>query len=519
MGEAIVDVTASPEASLKDAAVDIDMARRPYRLVWWALRVVYGIALAVFAGLYLAFIMKAPFAAQPIWLAALPIALVVLLWGWAAVGHPLRSIGIPSLALLAVVWAAVMRTLGTVLPGAHGGGAFASPGLDDPRWRAFASPLGPDGAAALVPVLVGVTAIILSFGLISAVLLRFQPVADTGLTLGALNRHVRRVIAQSGDGPSMQGQLSASGRTGWLFGVAAIAVLLAPLVVSGRMTAMPTTDWLAAWLPEGLASLVASMDDQAALMLPALIVSLLLWRTARRYCRPEGRFLLAPSQRPPILLLRAPGDDTALVAPVEVWPRLLHAALWLPRAVLWLAGAKSWHRGLLWRRRLEEVAARSLGDAGPFIAVGDPREAQPELGAFAAYVDEENWRGYVRVWLCDARFVVLIAGLSENLAWQLAAAAELGVLHKVILLMPPGTDQERAARWRHVMESLPEAARRDVAGGGAARNVLAVLFDADGPDFAITGARTTERDYDLAMRIGQGLLLGAEPVIISRVPA
>jgi hypothetical protein len=93
------------------------------------------------------------------------------------------------------------------------------------------------------------------------------------------------------------------------------------------------------------------------------------------------------------------------------------------------------------------------------------------------------------------------------------------VLHKVILLMPPGTREERAARWRHVLESLPEAARRDLPGGGDARGVLAVLFDADGPAFAITSTRRGEADYDLAMRIAQGLLLVTGPAAVSRVPA
>ena len=55
----IVDGTASPEASSQGEPVDISAMSRRYRLVWWALRVFYGIAFAAFVALYSVSLAKA----------------------------------------------------------------------------------------------------------------------------------------------------------------------------------------------------------------------------------------------------------------------------------------------------------------------------------------------------------------------------------------------------------------------------------------------------------------------------
>jgi len=49
--------------------------------------------------------------------------------------------------------------------------------------------------------------------------------------------------------------------------------------------------------------------------------------------------------------------------------------------------------------------------------------------------------------------------------------------------------------------------------------VRAVLFNSGGPAFAITSTGRGAADYDLALRLGQGLVLAAAPVLVSRVPA
>jgi hypothetical protein len=496
------------------------MSRR-YRLVWWALRVFYGIAFAAFVALYSASLAKAPVEMLSGWLAAPLAAFLPLLWCWRAVGHPLRSVGFPTLLLLAFSAASLLYMVAALA--ADPGRMSSLPEIfPDVEWPAL-SP-GSDGPASVLVLLglAGGLATILCPALNSALWLRFQSAsAGMGWSLTGMRRHVRWAVAQSGDGARLSGRLSLLRRLGWLAGAAAVAVLFAPLLLSDETLSVLGAIGLAERLPDWLARMLPAMSVRAALVPAAVIVSLLLWRTARLGWMPEARFMLAASQRPPLLLLRSFADDHPAVMPVEIWRRLLHPVLWPLRLLLRMSGVLRWHGGVrsLTRRRLERIAAGSLAEAGPFIAVGDPDEPQPDLGIFRTYLDRDNWKGYVRVWLCDARVVVLIAGLGENLRWQLAAAAELDVLHKVILLMPPGTAQERAACWRHVLESLPQAVRRDLPGGGDARGVRAVLFNSGGPAFAITSTGMGAADYDLALRLGQGLVLAAAPVLVSRVPA
>ena len=62
MSGTIVDVIGSPEASSRNDTIDISATRRLYGRVWWALRLIYGIAFAVFVGIYCLLIVKSSIA-------------------------------------------------------------------------------------------------------------------------------------------------------------------------------------------------------------------------------------------------------------------------------------------------------------------------------------------------------------------------------------------------------------------------------------------------------------------------
>jgi hypothetical protein len=513
-----VDVIASPEALPRNiGSIDITTTARLVAWVWLALRLIYAAGFAAFIVLYaLNFLGEPAGAAQPLLRIALPATLLVALWAWAAVGHPLRSIGVPSLLLVAVAAASSVYAVALLA---------ADPSVLSQRiTAAVPATLGggfdPQTLTLLALGLGGLIAALLCISLNAALRLRFGAVAGTGWTLMAMGRRVRRVVSQSGDARSLTRQLQTSRRLGWLASASAFAALFMPQLLPDIRISLPGADWLAGHLPETPAAILTAMAG--TLLLPSILLALLLGSIAARCRAPKGRFLLAASSRPPLLLLRSRADDPPSVVPAALWRRDAHTLLWPLSMALRIAGAGDWHRAVLsaGRRRLEEIAARGLRDAGPFVALGEPREPQPELGPFYTPVDEDNWQGYVRVWICDARLVALPAGLGETTRWQLAAAAELDVLHKLIILMPPCSAAESNARWRHVIDSLPEAARRDLPDSEAsARRVLALCFDRGGPALAITGTRRGERDYDLALRIAQGLLLADAPDIVSRVPA
>jgi hypothetical protein len=516
-----VDVTASPAALQRNiGSIDITATSRLFGWVWLALRLVYAAAFTAFIVLYAMGTFREPGGqAGPLLGFALPATLLVALWTWSAVGRPLRSIGAPALLLLAFAAASSLYGMAVLA---------ADPSRMAVLWRPLTSaipalPGGGSGLQALTLIalsLGGMTAALLCVGLNAALRLRFGTVPGTGWTLTVMDRRVRRVVMQSGDARSMARQLRTSRRLGWLASAGAVAALFGPLLLPGMLIPLPGADWLAGHLPERLAAMLTAIVRTLAL--PSLLLALLLGWIAARCRAPKGRFFLAASGRPPLLLLRSRADDPPAIVPATLWRRDVHALLWPLRIALWLAGARDWHRVVLsaGRWRLEEIAARGLRDVGPFVALGDPREPQPDLSPFYTPTDEENWQGYVRVWICDARLVVLPAGLGEITRSQLAAAAELDVLHKLILLMPPGSAPARRAYWRHAVDSLSKAAPGEPPADSAeAAGALAVCFDGSGPSLVITGARRGERDYDLALRIAQGLLLAEAPEMISRVPA
>jgi hypothetical protein len=62
----------------------------------------------------------------------------------------------------------------------------------------------------------------------------------------------------------------------------------------------------------------------------------------------------------------------------------------------------------------EEQFARVFNRIGPFIAIGDPREALPDLGAVRLYVGNEAWKEKVEALLAHARLVVVRLSATEG---------------------------------------------------------------------------------------------------------
>ena len=124
-------------------------------------------------------------------------------------------------------------------------------------------------------------------------------------------------------------------------------------------------------LPDSAAQELAG--DTAFLGLLTLPFWALLLQLGRKLSRPDAAILLAADERAPIVLLRAFQDDEKSVKRRSVLARLL----------FWGFGG---------RIRLEEAIAGELSRFGPFVAIGEPGERLPDLGAARAYFSETNGR-------------------------------------------------------------------------------------------------------------------------------
>jgi hypothetical protein len=127
--------------------------------------------------------------------------------------------------------------------------------------------------------------------------------------------------------------------------------------------------------------------------------------------------VLAKDARAPIVYLRPFRADGAQIAR-RMWSR----ARISPRETLF--------------DTYEERLARTLRKIGPFVAVGDPTERLPLLGAARMYAADEDWQATVGELMSHAAVVLLHAGEGTGFGWEVRRVIERGAPERTILSLP-----------------------------------------------------------------------------------
>jgi hypothetical protein len=126
--------------------------------------------------------------------------------------------------------------------------------------------------------------------------------------------------------------------------------------------------------------------------------------------------ILANDPRPPVLFLRSFASDRARLVGPGVF-----IGVGLPSS-----------RG----RTFEQYLAPEIGKFGPFIALGDPEDYLPTLGAVKVYQGDDTWQTTVLRFLEMARLVILLEGESDGLSWELRQVRTLCPPEKIIIITP-----------------------------------------------------------------------------------
>jgi hypothetical protein len=143
-------------------------------------------------------------------------------------------------------------------------------------------------------------------------------------------------------------------------------------------------------------------------------------------------------ERPPILFLRSFRDDRIQVESERFWG---HAFL-----------------GLKDRRvRLEEVLAETLYAHGPIVALSNPQDALPPLGAARKNVANENWQDDVGEFMDQAAWIVFVVGSTRSLRWEISQILERGYIEKTLVVFPPAY-HDSSTSGRLLVKALPELA-------------------------------------------------------------
>ena len=255
--------------------------------------------------------------------------------------------------------------------------------------------------------------------------------------------------------------------------------------------------------PEQVGYAVASLLFPSALVfvvwvlsLPLLLLSAILLAQAHRRAALEADALRQLDSRSPVLLLRSFADDTMRLSRSRLrrWLAMID-----PRRT----------RGLT----LEHVVSHMLLPFGPIVAIGEPHETLPPLGAARAYYHDMEWHDAVRGLMREARLILVIVHSTPNLLWELDALVAEGMLGKTVLLFPPVKPKELAARWLGVVSHLGTGAPGAALQAIDPRRILVARFGNDGGLIAWEARERSIWAYDACLTLGLELEMSRLPAV------
>jgi len=298
----------------------------------------------------------------------------------------------------------------------------------------------------------------------------------------------------------------------WLLGAAGTTVTLAMLAFAALLA------WVGI-LFQIFGALDLTEEQLSAireiLLLVAVVLAALAILPLRLVRRLAFRLLakdMADDLRPPFLFLRSFADDRLMLRSHR-------------------SNQSSLLDRLTFRRweRFEEVVAIELSSDAPVVAVAERGTLLPPLGAARRLLDPRTWQAHVDALLPSCEAVILIAGRSEGLGWELARLRDDGHLGKTVVLIPPVAREEARARLlalSEVMRITPAALDWEQPGV----ETVAVVFDQvdDGRIFPIPIVSRARDDvsYRVALQVARETLawleIGGEwwaPELRSHTPA
>jgi hypothetical protein len=148
--------------------------------------------------------------------------------------------------------------------------------------------------------------------------------------------------------------------------------------------------------------------------------------------------------------------------------------LYTPLAAL---GAR--YRFIPGRKRFEEFLAAALTGNGRLVGVGKPGERVPTLGAARTYWDQDDWKDAIQSTAGRSQALMVMAGRTPSLAWEVGQLRELALTGKSLILFPPDGLPGTAERHRLIVDALgtpPEHRIPD----DLLVTLTAMAFDADG---------------------------------------
>lgn len=196
--------------------------------------------------------------------------------------------------------------------------------------------------------------------------------------------------------------------------------------------------------------------------------------------------------RAPVLFLRTFLQD-ARRAPVQTANPLL-----------------GWLTGIGRPRTLDEVLLEHASPYGPVIAIGDPNDPIPPLGAARIFVSHNDWRGSVAGLAASAKAVVMCPTETEGVRWELDHIVSSGAQARTIYLASAHLPADATAR---LFASIAGADKLE-----CGNEVAIALFNDPNRGWRLLTTRAaTVQAYTVALNKAMQAMFGRDGVRMERV--
>lgn len=135
------------------------------------------------------------------------------------------------------------------------------------------------------------------------------------------------------------------------------------------------------------------------------------------------------------------------------------------------------------------------------MAVGKPGETLPPLGAERVYLGDDDWQGVVRDLIAKSDPIILIAGTTPWVRWELASILGQSRLERAVIVFPPMDDGARRDRWENLKPCFEGTGHAAAAAALNPADTLALVPTADGRFVQLTSGSVRESDYEAALRV------------------
>jgi hypothetical protein len=169
-----------------------------------------------------------------------------------------------------------------------------------------------------------------------------------------------------------------------------------------------------------------------------------------------------------------------------------------------------WPAGVGRPRTLDEILLEHASPYGPVIAIGDPRDPTPPLGAARVFVEGQGdeWQDVVRSLAGASKAVVMCPNHGDGVQWELDLIAQAGGRLQTIFLASPELDRDATlALFKRFVPDMPEI---------DPKQTPVAAYRCDGAWRVLTAKRLSVDSYTAALNAALQALFGMKGEAVKR---